>query len=241
MHPFSSEEVLKAWESGRDQHPIDRAITILSLALPEESFGELAMLTIGKRDSLLLAQRVMTFGPDIAILIKCPSCGERLEMTINADDISVAEGKFDGLATSGRAEVSFRLPNSLDLAAAIASPDISSARRLIIERCIVDARVDGAPVSIDHLPEDLISKIVDGMAEGDPQADILLDVECPNCGRAWQALFDIILILWREISAEARRIFMDVHTLAKAYGWSERDILAMSPTRRQSYLEMVGS
>jgi len=33
----------------------------------------------------------------------------------------------------------------------------------------------------------------------------------------------------------------DVHTLARAYGWRERDILTLSPTRRQFYLNMVGA
>jgi hypothetical protein len=31
----------------------------------------------------------------------------------------------------------------------------------------------------------------------------------------------------------------DVHALATAYGWREADIVAMSPWRRQVYLDMV--
>ena len=46
--------------------------------------------------------------------------------------------------------------------------------------------------------------------------------------------------LWTEIEAWAWRMLSDVHTLARAYGWGERDILALSPTRRQFYLEMGG-
>jgi hypothetical protein len=34
---------------------------------------------------------------------------------------------------------------------------------------------------------------------------------------------------------------MDVHALASAYGWSEREILALSDTRRRLYLEMVSA
>jgi hypothetical protein len=32
-----------------------------------------------------------------------------------------------------------------------------------------------------------------------------------------------------------------VHLLASAYGWSEGDILSMSPVRRQFYLEISGA
>jgi hypothetical protein len=31
----------------------------------------------------------------------------------------------------------------------------------------------------------------------------------------------------------------DVHALASAYGWREADVLAMSPMRRQVYLELA--
>jgi hypothetical protein len=31
-----------------------------------------------------------------------------------------------------------------------------------------------------------------------------------------------------------------VHVIASAYGWSERDILAMSAARRRLYLDVIG-
>jgi len=37
------------------------------------------------------------------------------------------------------------------------------------------------------------------------------------------------------LSARARRLLRDVHELARAYGWSERDILELSLTRRLAY------
>jgi hypothetical protein len=39
--------------------------------------------------------------------------------------------------------------------------------------------------------------------------------------------------------ARARRLLIEVHSLASAYGWSETDILSMSEPRRALYLEMV--
>jgi hypothetical protein len=38
----------------------------------------------------------------------------------------------------------------------------------------------------------------------------------------------------------ARRLLYDVHALASAYGWSEDEVLAVSPARRRCYLEMAG-
>lgn len=241
MHPFSSDEILKVWELGFDQHPIDKALTILALALPEEDTNDLARLSIGRRDALLLAQRIITFGQVMRIFIECPKCAAHLGISVRGDDIAAAEGEFDGVLSSGGVEARFRLPDSLDLAAALKSPDTSSAKRIMIERCITDASMEGVFVDASQIPEDTVLQIIDQMAEGDPQADVLLDIQCPECGETWQIIFDILFFFWRELSAEAKRILIDVHTLARAYGWSEGDILAMSPLRRQSYLEMVWS
>ena len=41
------------------------------------------------------------------------------------------------------------------------------------------------------------------------------------------------------MEAHARRLLLDVHQLASAYGWSEMEILSLSATRRNAYLEMV--
>jgi hypothetical protein len=75
------------------------------------------------------------------------------------------------------------------------------------------------------------------MAEVDPQADVQLAMACPACSHEWQLTFDILSFFWNEINAWASRILDEVHTLASAYGWREADILALSPHRRQLYLE----
>jgi hypothetical protein len=51
----------------------------------------------------------------------------------------------------------------------------------------------------------------------------------------------VVSFFWMEVESWAYRILRQVHALASAYGWSEGDILAMSPWRRQFYLEMVST
>jgi hypothetical protein len=52
-------------------------------------------------------------------------------------------------------------------------------------------------------------------------------------------LFDIASFLWRETHGWAQGTLRDVHGLAAAYGWREEDVLRLSPTRRQIYLELA--
>jgi hypothetical protein len=50
---------------------------------------------------------------------------------------------------------------------------------------------------------------------------------------------DVAAFVWAEIESEARRLLLEVDVLARRYGWSERDILDMSPIRRYQYLELT--
>src|SRR5262249_10225746 len=135
--------------------------------------------------------------------------------------------------------LAFRLPNSLDLATIAHRSDVKAARRILATHCLLRAEHNGEPIDA-ALPDALIEAMAAQMAEHDPQAEIVLAVVCPNCQRQWTLLFDIASFFWTKIDLQARRLLYEVHQLAQAYGWREADILAMSPIRRQLYLEMVG-
>lgn len=242
MRALSASELLGVWEQGRGQQPVQRALTLLAAACPETSPDVLAKLSVGRRDAHLLTLREWTFGLQLVSLATCPGCGECLELTFNVADIRVipeAERAEEfSLSTAGY-ELRFRLPDSLDLAAIVDCKDAATARHLLLTRCLLAAYHNGAECSVDHLPADVEEALVEGMAQADPQGDVRLALSCPLCGHQWQAAFDIVLFFWSEINAWASRILREVHTLASAYGWREVDILAMSPWRRQCYLEMV--
>jgi hypothetical protein len=77
------------------------------------------------------------------------------------------------------------------------------------------------------------------MAELDSNANVQLALACPICHHHWSAPFDIGLFLWSELSAWAHKRLEEVHRLASAYGWTEAEILQLSPIRRQYYLEAI--
>ena len=92
-------------------------------------------------------------------------------------------------------------------------------------------------MEIQTLPETVITVLAKYMVECDPQAEVQLDLSCPACGYCWKMMFDIVSFFWSEICAQARRLLREVHTLARAYGWREADILSLSTARRHFYLE----
>jgi hypothetical protein len=243
MRALAAWELLEVWERGLVQGPVERALTLWAAASPETPREALAALSVGQRDAGLLTLREWTFGPRLASLATCPHCGQQLELTFNTADIRVrptAEPPPECAMTMAGYELQFRAPNSVDMAAISGASESGEGRKTLFERCLVAASRQGASAAPGDLPPEVVNAVVERMAGMDPQADVELSISCPSCGQRWQALFDIVSFFWSEIDAWAQRILREVHVLASAYGWGERDILALSPWRRQLYLEMVG-
>ena len=45
--------------------------------------------------------------------------------------------------------------------------------------------------------------------------------------------------VWTELSGRARRVLGDVATLARAFGWTEGQVMALPEKRRAAYLALV--
>ncbi|HDN65368.1 MAG TPA: phage baseplate protein [Methanosarcinales archaeon] len=243
MRALSAPELLDVWERGNVQSPVHQALSLLSAACPEASADSLTKLNIGERDARLLTLREWTFGSQLIGIATCPDCRERLELTFNVADIQMTpeSGPTRELTIDVAGyDVRFRLPNSLDMDAIADHKDVDVACEELLESCLLSVYHDGEEISPDHLPAILVEAIVERMAEADPGADVQLALSCPSCRHQWHVTFDIVSFFWSEINAWAYHRLHEVHALALAYGWREADILAMSPWRRQFYLERVG-
>ncbi len=243
MHPLGADRILRIWEIGQGQHPIDRALTFLTFACPEKTTDELASLTIGQRDAYLLTLREISLGPQLNGFTECPKCRERLEFHLNVADIRMSDPNTTvvqhHIFQIEQLELQFRLPNSWDLAAILDCQDVIAADTLLLQRCLLQANQNGIPISYDRLSPEVINQLAEQIAAADPQSEILLNLNCSACGHEWQSLFDIVSFFWTEINAQAKRLLREVHLLARFYGWREADILSMSALRRQLYLDLV--
>jgi len=240
MHGLTAAQLLAAWEQGQAQPPAGRARALLAAACPDFSPER---LSIGQRDFQLLELRERTFGSRLDARSRCPACAEQLEVSFTAQDARVcaaAEVPQELVVQQSGHDLRCRLPTQADLEASCGQGDVPAARRYLLERCLLDVRRDGVAAAVDELPDDVMRAVEQAMAAADPQANVQLALSCPACGHQWQEVFDIVSFLWGEVHAWALRLLREVHTLAAAYGWSEADILALSPQRRRMYLEMVG-
>ena len=241
MVPLSAMELLAVWEQGLKKEPPERALSLLASACPDVSREALAGLSVGRRDAVLLKLREWAFGREMTSNAACENCGQLLEMTLDISRLRHASG--DTVAppefpvTSGSYELRMRLPNTADLLAC-SGTEPAEIPRQIFARCLLAATLESKGVSADQLPEEAVQAAIEEMAKTDPQANLEIEISCGACGHQWRELFDIVSFFWTEIDAWAKRMLREIHVLASAYGWSEAEILNLSPLRRHCYLEM---
>jgi hypothetical protein len=240
MQRLSAEKILAVWEAGRPQHALDRALTILAAASPGASRDALADLSIGERDARLLQLRALVFGPRAEGFAECPRCAERVEFPL---DTGTLEGRAPSRPAAAPTHheteangstIRFRLPTSRDLAHVMMAPDSSQGLRRLLANCVLSP-------NDANLPDEAVDGISRAMLEADPQAEITLRLLCPACAYEWELLFDIAEFFWTEIAVQAQSLLREIDVLARAYGWTEREILSLPAQRRQTYLELVAA
>ena len=240
---MSAERWLDVWETAGRLGRGLREAEMLRVACGTPSREALAELPIGTRDRLLLDLRQALFGRHLDCVADCPACGERCEWSCSIESLLAPDPGGDSPAWqdwSGDGwQVRFRLVNGLDLAALADCADEATAVGLLLQRCVRQVSREGQPAAVDTLPAAVVEAVSAVMAEADPQAGRALEVRCPTCAQRWQADVDAGAFLWAELDVWAQRLLADVHHLAGHYGWSERQILALSPERRARYLAMV--
>lgn len=247
MFALSTADILAIWERGQGQRPLERSLSILDGCCPCLRKVDLALLPIVQRDAILLYLREKTFGNEAKAFAVCPQCREHLELNLNIrglmdrfSDISREIPPVPLEMTVGKFRFQIRFPDSKDIAEAIRTGTQNAARASLIERCIKEAAREDLPIAVSEIPEEVISELAEHMAEAYSQREILLNIQCSSCNHSWHSAFDIGSFFYAEIAAAAKRLLEDAHKLASSYGWSEKEILAMSPARRRFYLEKVG-
>jgi hypothetical protein len=230
MGPISDSVLLELWERCAQEHPLDRALTLLGLTAGTASRGELAALPIAERDRRLFAVAAALFGPQITLISTCPECQAETELAFTVAQIEALGQSAVPPVVEFRGQlIGYRMPDSRDLARALATPDPETARRVLL----------GALLE-DRTPDAEVLEALDAALTARAGLEVLtLTHVCTSCGASHDSVFDILDYLWRRIAARARRALWDVHLLARAYGWSSAEILSLSPERRAAHIDMV--
>jgi len=236
MSALGNSDLIALWEAGSPRHGLDRSLLLGALARPDLPTARLADLPLGVLNEALIRLRSVLFGSHIEAWVKCQHCGERLELVLNTDALLSEAIESDARPDLEIAGFRFRAPCIRDLAAIAAERNPDSAAQRLLGLCCV-ARPADPVVEL----EPLLDEVEAGLETLDPTAEFRLDLACEVCGHGWSAPFDIGALLWEEVAARARALLGEVHLLARAYGWSEAEVLALTDLRRAAYLDRVSA
>lgn len=242
MGALPAGRLLEVLERGRHASGTERGLLLLATALPGVGGEALAAIPVGRRDARLLELRRRAFGESMEAVVDCPSCGERMELDFTVSDILLPEPEAPAPEVTVEGEgrrLRVRPPDSADLLAAEADP--WQGRAILLRRCVTEVPGDeGGAARRGGLGEALEAAVTRAMEESDPQGAMRITTTCPACGEGWAGGFDILSWLWAELEGWGGRMLGEVAFLARAYGWSEREILEMGEWRRRRYLELAG-
>jgi hypothetical protein len=235
MRALSSNDLLALWERGSRLHPLDQGLLAVRAALSEDKRATVADWTLGRRNRALLELHSACFGSHPHAWAACESCGEKMEFEVEIRSLlgnsKELPCEIETVVVDGR---TFRLPTSRDLAEAVRENDAMRGARCLLDRCHIAGDADG-------WTEEYVNIVGERFAKADPIAELRLALACPACGEEMEGRLDPVTFFWSELQAVARRILLQVHTLASAYGWNEREILGLSDARRLLYLQMVNA
>ncbi|HEY6796381.1 MAG TPA: hypothetical protein VI248_17020 [Kineosporiaceae bacterium] len=238
-------DALRLWEAGWGLPPLERAV-VLAAASTGSSPDTVSSRPVGERDRLLYTLRARLFGTAIEAVSTCPGCAGEVELAFDLRHLLAGTGPSQPEVTvvAGGVERTFRTPTSVDVAAVLARPAAhdTDAAQVLLRRCRVASGVDGsAEDDAAGQDDEAADAVTRAWLVADPLADVTLELRCPECATEWAEPLDIGGFLWSELDNWCRAMLLDVHQLARAYGWSEAEILALSPWRRRCYLGLVGA
>ena len=218
---LTDSDLIDVWEQAAAEHHIIRPVVILRALDPGSSAADLANEPLGLVNVRLIRLREALVGSQLTGCFDCPSCAEMVEVDF---DTSLLAGSAAELpAVDGKDLEGVRAVTTADLIALIGTEDPAAVLR---ERCSPTNDISLAELSAQ-------------LATIDPAAEFLLDVVCPSCGRAERISLDIFSFVWTEVERLVTSALDEIDVLARTYGWSERAILELTPTRRRTYAELA--
>jgi hypothetical protein len=227
MTALSPGLLLETWARARHGAPAERAAALLEAAHPTEG---LEALPVGVRDRILLGLFEENFGSKLNGTGTCDACGTMVELGIDVQLLTAHPIVEEApVVEIEGAPATLRPPTVADV---LAAADSAAPSRCLAARCL--GRTDEAT-----LDDDDVRRIGEALLAADPLLDPEIGVVCPECGASQAFGLDVAGFLWERVEARAERLMGEVHLLARAYGWSEREILALPAARRAVYLSMV--
>jgi hypothetical protein len=231
--------LLELWDAAIGCDPWQREDLLVATAT-----GGVAPRTPGARNVALLRWRQRLLGRSLPLRANCARCASELDLTLDIEvlcDVPASAATEATLRLDGRT-VRLRPPTVDDLRELSARhADVDALADALLHRCAAGDAPSADPPFDTSLAPAQRDAMVGRLEALDPCARLDIALACPDCGHAWTTPLDVAATLWAELRWRAERLLVEVASLAREYGWSEREVLRISPARRAAYLQLAGA
>ncbi len=193
--------------------------------------------TLGARNRRLLELHASLSDSPLDARLRCAGCRTDNEFRVPAEAILACPAPDPAMRVrigTGRARLTFRLPLMSDIHAVSGAPAGEALAR-IVERCRI------GPGPGEAVGAAALERLAERFEALDPAARIVVDLRCAECEAALRASVDIAEFVAAAIDLDVDGLFRQIDAIARAYGWSERAILALPADRRGTYVAMIAA
>lgn len=228
----SAAQLIALWDGSPAVSAHRRLEPLLAAMEPGAALGR---DTLGVRNRRLLALHRSLSDAPLDARLRCAACGTDNEFAVPAAsilDCRAPDPAARAVVRSGRRRLTFRLPLMADIEAA-PGPAAEDALAHIVARC----RIGGKPGERVCAP--VLARLAARFESLDPAARIVVALRCAECRGALRATIDIAEFVAADVERIVDRLLREIDVIARAYGWTEHDILALPAARRRRYVAMI--
>jgi hypothetical protein len=162
-------------------------------------------------------------GRPVKAKVAC-ACGQELELVLPIGSVAATPDPPQEIEIDMDGPRAFRLPRLSEI-------ELAREPRALARACALD----GGDVDEDDLPT-----LEAAWSAADPAAEIVLEFACTACAAPIRAQADLSIFVARDLDLRVRALLAEVHGLARAYGWTEAEVLAVPASRRRAYADLIG-
>ncbi|MBM9594987.1 hypothetical protein [Roseitranquillus sediminis] len=225
--------------SSRDRPALVTAVLATCAEPPVEDPEEVWRLTLAARVGGLLAIYAETVRTEsLPLEVRCPhdDCREGMEVELPVPELvalaQAAEARPETDVAGQDGPIVLRRPRGTD--------QRLWRRRAYADGAEAEAALLASLVISGTLAAEERSAAAEALAAFDPLSCFEIDVRCPECARQSGIPVDLEAVLLASLSRAQARMISDVDRLARRYGWSEAEVLAIPAWRRRRYLALDG-
>ncbi|WP_233372852.1 hypothetical protein [Pelomonas cellulosilytica] len=179
----------------------------------------------------------------LELTLRCgqPDCGKRFDIELPQIAWALDDDLLPPVTVTteaGQPLMTLRRPTGADLRACredamttlLDAAPATVARALLERLCLAGTPAeDDAPLAAQAL------------SEADPLVAFSVHCACPECGTADDHAIDLEGVALHQLALRQAALVDEVHWFASRYGWSEREIFEVPPSRRRLYLQAMGA